>query len=129
MGAGSAQAWRAARTVGRLDGQVAIVTGAGTGIGRATALMLADEGATVVVAGRRPAPLDALVAEIARRGGRPTPGRATSATRTRPPRWRAERSIATDGSTSLSTTPGPRAASAISAGWGARNGSACSPST
>ena len=56
--------------VGRLDGQVAIVTGAGSGIGRATAVMLAAEGATVVAAGRRPAPLDALVAEIAREGGR-----------------------------------------------------------
>jgi NADP-dependent 3-hydroxy acid dehydrogenase YdfG len=56
--------------VGRLDGQVAIVTGAGSGIGRATALLLAAEGATVVTAGRRRSPLDALVAEIARAGGR-----------------------------------------------------------
>src|SRR5262245_37994671 len=56
--------------MGRLDGQGAIVTGAGSGIGRATAIMLAAEGATVVVVGRRQAPLDALVAEIGRRGGR-----------------------------------------------------------
>jgi 2-deoxy-D-gluconate 3-dehydrogenase len=56
--------------VGRLDGQVAIVTGAGSGIGRATAVMLAAEGATVVAVGRRQGPLDALVAETARRGGR-----------------------------------------------------------
>jgi NADP-dependent 3-hydroxy acid dehydrogenase YdfG len=56
--------------VGKLDGQVAIVTGAGSGIGRATASMLAAEGASVVITGRRQAPLDALVAEIARAGGR-----------------------------------------------------------
>lgn len=56
--------------MGVLDGRTAIVTGGGTGIGRATALMLAAEGATVVVAGRRAAPLDAVVAEVAHAGGR-----------------------------------------------------------
>jgi NADP-dependent 3-hydroxy acid dehydrogenase YdfG len=56
--------------MGKLGGQVAVVTGAGSGIGRATALLLAAEGATVVAAGRRRTPLDALVAEIARAGGR-----------------------------------------------------------
>ena len=56
--------------MGKLAGQVAIVTGAGSGIGRATALMLAAEGAAVVLAGRRRAPLDALVAEITGAGGR-----------------------------------------------------------
>jgi NAD(P)-dependent dehydrogenase (short-subunit alcohol dehydrogenase family) len=53
----------------RLDGQVAIVTGAGTGIGRETAKMLAAEGARVVVAGRRKPPLDEVVGEIERAGG------------------------------------------------------------
>jgi NADP-dependent 3-hydroxy acid dehydrogenase YdfG len=56
--------------MGVLDGQVAIVTGGGTGIGRAAALMLAAEGAQVMVAGRRKAPIEAVAAEIARAGGR-----------------------------------------------------------
>jgi NADP-dependent 3-hydroxy acid dehydrogenase YdfG len=52
-----------------LQGQVAIVTGGGTGIGEAAAVMLAAEGAHVVVAGRRREPLDAVVARIAKEGG------------------------------------------------------------
>jgi len=43
---------------GLLDGQVAIVSGGGSGLGRATALELAALGAQVVVCGRRHAPLD-----------------------------------------------------------------------
>ncbi|HEV8436845.1 MAG TPA: SDR family oxidoreductase [Methylomirabilota bacterium] len=53
-----------------LEGQVAIVTGGGTGIGRATAVMLAAEGAQVVIAGRRKPPLDEVVAEIETAGDR-----------------------------------------------------------
>ena len=56
--------------MGVLDGQVAIMTGGGTGIGRAAALMLAAEGAQVVVAGRRKAPIEAVAGEIARAGSR-----------------------------------------------------------
>lgn len=48
----------------KLSGKVAIVTGAGTGIGRATAIMLAADGAKVVLVGRRPEPLNSVVAEI-----------------------------------------------------------------
>ncbi|OGK96237.1 MAG: 3-oxoacyl-ACP reductase [Candidatus Rokubacteria bacterium RBG_16_73_20] len=55
-----------------LSGQVAIVTGAGTGIGRETAKLLAAEDAHVVLTGRRQAPLDAVAAEIAQAGGRAT---------------------------------------------------------
>ena len=53
-----------------LKGQVAIVTGGGTGIGRAAAQMLAAEGAQVVIAGRRQAPLDDVAREIQAAGGR-----------------------------------------------------------
>jgi citronellol/citronellal dehydrogenase len=51
---------------GLLDGQVAIVTGGGSGLGRAGALELAALGARVVVWGRRTEPLE----ETARRADR-----------------------------------------------------------
>jgi NADP-dependent 3-hydroxy acid dehydrogenase YdfG len=53
-----------------LEGQVAIVTGGGSGIGRATAKMLAEEGAQVVIAGRRKGPLDEVASAIEKAGGR-----------------------------------------------------------
>lgn len=56
--------------MGLLDGKVALVTGAGSGIGRESALLLAAEGATVVLAGRRHEPLAAVAATIEGRGGK-----------------------------------------------------------
>jgi NAD(P)-dependent dehydrogenase (short-subunit alcohol dehydrogenase family) len=46
------------------NGKVALVTGGGSGIGKASALALGHEGFAVVVAGRRPEPLQAVVGEI-----------------------------------------------------------------
>jgi NAD(P)-dependent dehydrogenase (short-subunit alcohol dehydrogenase family) len=52
-----------------LSNKVAIVTGASSGIGRATAKLFASEGAKVVVAARRRTELDTLIAEIIASGG------------------------------------------------------------
>src|ERR1700741_824718 len=54
---------------GRLQNKVAIVTGASSGIGRATAKLFASEGAKVVVGARRESELASLVAEIKANGG------------------------------------------------------------
>ena len=53
-----------------LTDKVAIITGGGTGIGRAAALVLADHGADVVLAGRRPEPLESTAEEIRALGRR-----------------------------------------------------------
>jgi NAD(P)-dependent dehydrogenase (short-subunit alcohol dehydrogenase family) len=54
----------------RLDGKMALVTGAGRGIGRAIALALASAGAEVILNSRTPAELEAVAAEITGRDGR-----------------------------------------------------------
>lgn len=55
---------------GKLEGKVALVTGAGQGIGRGIALAMAKEGARLAITGRTKDKLDAVVAEIAAFGGK-----------------------------------------------------------
>ena len=55
--------------MGALQGKIAWVTGAGSGIGQAAAVALAKEGATVVLTGRRKEPLDETAATIKKDGG------------------------------------------------------------
>lgn len=54
----------------KLQGKVALVTGAGQGVGRGIALALVSEGAAVVLAGRTLSKLESTVAEIRARGGK-----------------------------------------------------------
>lgn len=65
-----------------LDGTVALVTGAGQGVGRGVALALAAEGAHVAVVGRTGAKCEAVVAEIAERGGKAVAVEADTSRRT-----------------------------------------------
>jgi NADP-dependent 3-hydroxy acid dehydrogenase YdfG len=57
------------RMLRRLEGKVAVVTGAGTGIGRASAIGLAAEGAKVALSGRRSGPLEEVASAIRAGGG------------------------------------------------------------
>ncbi len=55
--------------MGRLDGKTAIITGGNSGVGAATALLFAKEGAKVVISARRQAQLEEVAAKIREAGG------------------------------------------------------------
>jgi NAD(P)-dependent dehydrogenase (short-subunit alcohol dehydrogenase family) len=90
-----------------LKGKVAIVTGASSGIGRASAKLFARAGAKVVVAARRKAELESLVREIADQGGDALAlaGDVSDEGFAKELVERAEQSRATAASMSRSTTP------------------------
>ena len=56
--------------MGKLEGKVAWITGAGSGIGEATAHAMAKEGAVVALTGRRTEPLDTVAHAIEKAGGK-----------------------------------------------------------
>lgn len=58
------QSWTEIITPGRFDGQTVVITGAGSGIGRATALRVAREGGRVIASDISQPRLEALVAEL-----------------------------------------------------------------
>ncbi|MGO4563831.1 SDR family NAD(P)-dependent oxidoreductase [Rhizobium sp. 2YAF20] len=53
----------------RFIDKTVLITGAGTGMGRAAALRLVEEGAQVILVGRRPQPINQLLSEIEAGGG------------------------------------------------------------
>ncbi len=72
MAIGGLSPMQRSEVMGSLSGQSAWITGAGTGIGRDTAILLAGEGAEVVLIGRREAPLRETADVITKAGGAAT---------------------------------------------------------
>ena len=52
----------------RMEGRIALITGGGTGIGKAIAILFSEEGAKVVISGRRKDPLEQTVNELTSKG-------------------------------------------------------------
>ena len=78
--------------MGKLEGKIALVTGSGRNIGRATVLKLAGEGAHVVVNARtNQEEADAVVREARGLGSRRSPWLPMSPGKTRSRRWRRGR--------------------------------------
>ena len=68
----------------RLEGKVAVVTGANSGVGAAIAKLFAAEGATVVMTARREAALEEVSAQTEEAGARPSSWLLTSPSPTTP---------------------------------------------
>ena len=85
-------AWQENITTGRFEGQTVIVTGAASGIGRATALRVAREGGRVIASDLSGDGLDKLVAEYSELGFVPVAGdisKEDAGASTRWPTWQA----------------------------------------
>ena len=90
---------------GAVRGKIVLITGASSGIGRATAVKVADAGATVLLVARSIDKLEETKAEILAAGGAAHIHRATSPTSRTSSGWRRRCSPTTATSTSSSTTP------------------------
>jgi NAD(P)-dependent dehydrogenase (short-subunit alcohol dehydrogenase family) len=89
-----------------MSGKVVLITGGGTGIGRATALAFAAEGAAVVIASRRREPGEEVVSRIKQLGGTPSGFRQMSLGRRTCRAWWKGLWSPTDCWTTPSTTQG-----------------------